>query len=180
MAITAAGKNAALVWNTTRLDATLLAAFKRSLPAAQARAKATAPNSKSGAKTIGVSATSLATARATLAPTGLGTIFEVGRQGGYPIVPGGVTGLRRTKAQSGSFNLSDQFGRNYRLRSKRGGSSKALKFSRGDGGFAAYALGGSMRAEPYIKPTGAWWVNGGFQAIARAQMTAGGFGSVKR
>lgn len=167
--------NVVLKWSPARLDAALLTAFRRSLPVAKADAVSHSPaGKKAGAKVVGVNTGSLATARATLAPTGIGTVFEVGRHGGYPIVPGGAKGLRATSGKT--FDVTDQFGRTYRARTKRGGTAKALKFTGGNGGFAAYAVGGAMRAEPYIKPAGARWVSTHYKAAARATLAANGFG----
>ena len=65
-------------WFPERLNAAIAEAYKASLAVALEDANATSPDpDKAGAKLVGNA----------LAPTGLGTVFEQGRQGGYDIAP---------------------------------------------------------------------------------------------
>jgi hypothetical protein len=149
-------------WNPAPLIGAAQGAFKASALAAQQYAKSTAPTHKAGAKVRVVS-----NSNAFLMPTGLGWVFEQGRQAGYSILPGGATGTRRSYSRSS--------GATYKVRSKRGGSGSALKFTRGDGGFAASATGGAMAAEPYIRPAGVWWQTIGYRSVAIGRLAAAGF-----
>jgi hypothetical protein len=111
------------------LNSAINRAYAESLVRAEADAKANSPSSKAGVSLVGNS----------LVPTGLGTVFEKGRHGGYDIAP--------THAQ-------------------------ALKIGTG---FAAFAKGGPMAAEPYIRPAAYRWANGGFQSTARVTLASAGF-----
>lgn len=164
---------AQITWNTRPLDGALLSAFKPSVFQAKDYAKMHSPSSKAGAVAKRIVTTDLSSARADLVPTGLGFVFEGGRQGGYPISPGGVKGFRKSKRGAVTFNTT---GRAYSYRSKRGGGAKALKFTRGDGGFAAYAVGGPMKAEPYIRPGAELWASQLYKNACRAILARRGFG----
>lgn len=66
-----------LYWNPAPLNAAIARAYAASLQAAEADAKAHAPSSRAGVELQGTS----------LTPRDLGTVFEVGRKGGYDIAP---------------------------------------------------------------------------------------------
>ena len=160
-------------WNPAGLNRALLAAYRPSVYQARNLAVQTSPSSKAGATVKRLNSASLSTARADLVPTGLGFVFESGREGGYPIAPGGVKGFRKSSKGTTVFNAT---GRTYSYRSKRGGGAKALRFSKGDGGYAAYSIGGPMKAEPYVKPAGTVWARTLFPAQARRTLASSGFG----
>jgi hypothetical protein len=66
------------VWAPERLNAAILRAYEESLVRAAVDAKAHSPDpDKAGVELVGN----------TLKPTGLGTVFEQGRRGGYDIQP---------------------------------------------------------------------------------------------
>jgi hypothetical protein len=66
-----------LAWFPERLTATIYRAYAASLKTAEADAKATAPSHRAGVELRGTS----------LVPTDLGSVFELGRRGGYSIAP---------------------------------------------------------------------------------------------
>jgi hypothetical protein len=167
-------------WNTGPLDAALLRAFVPSVRAAQAEAKATAPTHKAGATVKRINASSIKMAQATLAPTGLGTVFEVGRTGGYPINPGGVKGLRRSRSR---FALYDEAGRGYTVRGTsktRRAQTQALLVSSGPlrGRYFSNVTGGSMKADPYIHPASVAWSQVIYPQFATRTLAAAGFSAV--
>ena len=151
--------NAILVWNPSRLNAKLLAAFGQSLPDARNNALVRSPaKTKAGAVVRRTGQTS-----GILVPTGLGHIFELGRQGGYVIQPG----LRTTRRRIPGTRAKETTG------VRAGSGNIALKFTKGDGGFArGGVIGGSQRAEPYIRPAGVTWAHTLYQRRARAALSA--------
>lgn len=159
------------VFNPSRLTAATKAAFAESVKIAGATAKGLQHEKKRSGVRSGVNGDV-----GYLRATGLGTVFEVGRQGGYPIYPGGVRGYRKSSSVGAIGDLSGS-GRTYSMRSKRGGTARALQFSHGDGGFAAYAFGGSMNAYPALVPAAELWANGIYQRTASLQLAAAGFGA---
>lgn len=161
-------------WDPNPLNRALLGAFKPSVFRAKDYAKATSPSSKAGVTIKRLNATSLQTAAADLVPTGLGWVFEKGRVGGYPIFPGGAAGFRKSRAKSASI-MFNSTGRTYTYRKGRG-SSGALKFSRGDGGFAAYAVGGKMKPDQYINPASSEWSRVIYPRQAASYLRSAGFG----
>ena len=165
--------NVLVTWNPAALNSALLSAYRPSVYRARDYAKQTSPSSKAGATVKRLSATSISTARADLVPTGLGFVFESGREGGYPIAPGGVKAFRKSSRGTVTFNTT---GRTYSLRSKRGGGAQALRFTRGDAGFAAYAIGGPMKAEPYVGPAGTVWARTIYPQLATGTLASRGFG----
>jgi hypothetical protein len=79
-----------LIWAPERLNAAIERAYLESLLRAEADAKANSPDpDKAGVRLEGN----------TLVPSGLGTVFEEGRQGGYEIKPKG----QALKLSSGQF-----------------------------------------------------------------------------
>ena len=97
----------------------------------------------------------------------LAHIFEGGRTGGYPIVPG----LQTTHGKRGYSVRGSRVG--------KGESQFAIKFTRGDGGFyrGAGFLGGPMAARPYMGPAAALWPTlYSRRAAAMLGGLAGGFG----
>lgn len=157
---------ASIVWNPSRLNAGLSAAFRTS--AVVAAADATTHNP--ARRIIGVKGPVLKGTTATIVGTGLARVFEHGRKGGYPILPGGAVGPRKSKVQ-GVYS--------YKTRSKRGGTGTALHF-RGTGGFAAYAIGGPMRAQPFLAPAAARWASIYYQQAARGALASFTAGSLSR
>ncbi len=153
--------NTIVKFNPSRLNAQIAKGFRQSVYATGIDAKTHAPVPKAGA---------VATVRGSigyLRPTGLGIIYEKGRQGGYEINPGAISGVRSSfSRKTGS--------RSYKVKGGTGDKT-ALKFTGGDGGFAAYAIGGPMAARPYLRPAAARWANGGSQAAMRRALLSGGF-----
>jgi hypothetical protein len=149
--------NVIVRWDPRRLNANLLSAYGQSIADARLVAIASSPAPrKAGARIVRTGPTS-----ARLGTTGLGHIFELGRKGGYVIQPGLKTVRRRV--QGGSRFQREAAG-------VRGGSGKiALRFTRGDGGFArGGVIGGPQRATPYINPTAGTWARILYQRRARA------------
>lgn len=153
----------AVRWDPSRLNAAIARGNRASFKVAHADALARRHNkSKSGVRLIEQSSTT-----AILKATGLQTVFESGRQGGYEINPGAITGVRRSYSRKTGTS-------SYRSRAGRGDKT-ALKFTGGDGGFAAYAIGGPMRPYPAMGPAASDWARGGAQATMRTSLAAGGF-----
>lgn len=148
-------------WNPSAVNSALARAFKASAVTAVADAvKGNPAPSKIGVRGPIVRGTS-----ATIVGTGLAATFEEGREAGYPILPGGALGPRRGKS-AGAYT--------YKTRRKRGGSGGALRFTGGDGGFAAYAIGGPMKAQPFLHPAAARWATIYYQQAARGFLAAAG------
>jgi len=78
-----------VVWNPAALNAAILRAYEASMVRARDDAQSHSPTSKAGVELRGNS----------LVPTGLGTVFEKGRAGGYEIAPLG----RALKFPNGTF-----------------------------------------------------------------------------
>lgn len=157
-------------WNATGLDASLIRGWKASVKVLGEDAKAHAPNHKSGASTKITSDTT-----GFIKPTGFGTIFEVGRQGGYPIYAGGIQGVRRVGRQGNSrIGLGRK---SLQSSGKYGTGARALIVTSGGyaGQFYSHVTGGKLEADPYIKPAASRWTAGGCQATMTAYMTAAGF-----
>jgi hypothetical protein len=146
-----------------RLQNAAASGFRKSVYVARTDAEANRPSSKAG-----VMARLPSPTKGVLIPTGLGFVFEQGRAGGYPILPGGVKAERRSFSRSKGVSFSS--------RAVRGKSTSALKFTRGDGGFARSATGGAMRARPYIRPAAARWASGVAQRVMALEMARAGFG----
>lgn len=143
-------------WDPSKLNEALLRAFKSSVTNAKmvAIARSPAPGK------AGASYTTLGPTTARLRATGLGTIFEGGRQGGYVIQPGLRTTRRRVPGGHGAKVASGV---------RAGSGNIALKFTKGDGGFARGGIiGGAMKARPYIHPAASAWAQELYQR--RAQM----------
>ena len=74
-----------LIWAPERLNAAIERAYLESLVRAEADAKANSPDpDKAGVRLEGNA----------LVPSGLGTVFEEGRQGGYDIAPKNAQALK--------------------------------------------------------------------------------------
>lgn len=154
-----------VTWNPSAVNSGLARAFKASAVVATADA---VKNNPSKSK-IGVKGPIVRGGTATIVGTGLAATFEEGRTGGYPILPGGALGPRKTKTK-GSYT--------YTTKRKRGGTGGALKFTGGDGKFAAYAIGGPMKAQPFLHPAAARWATIYYAQAAKgflASLGAGGF-----
>lgn len=148
-------------WYPERLNARLLSAFRSSVGDAKKVALLASPthDRRAGARYTFVGPT-----HATLGTTGaLGHIFELGRHGGYVIQPGLKTTRSRVSGGSRFEKVTSGV---------RGGSGNiALKFTKGDGGFARGGIiGGAMSAKPYIRPTSVVWAHTLYQRRARAAM----------
>lgn len=149
-------------WNPAHLNAAIVSAFPQSVAIAVADAKRNAhPSDKAGATGKVTSPTT-----AYMKPTGLGFVFEQGRRGGYEINPGLVLGLRSSRRR-GRTSYTVRFGRT---------QTQALKFTQGDGGFAARVIGGAMTARPYVGPAAERWARGGYQVVAKRALATKGFG----
>lgn len=145
-------------WDPSRFNAKLASAFKYSVRDAKVAAVAGSPSpAKAGARYTFKGPTS-----ATLGTTGrLGHIFEGGRRGGYVIQPG----LRTTRSRDPSGATRAKITTGVRA----GSGNIALKFTKGDGGFArGGVIGGAMRARPYLRPAGGLWARALYQRRARA------------
>lgn len=151
-----------VTWNPGRVNSALASAFKASTIVAATDAVKGNP----APSVVGVKGPIVQGASATIVGTGLAPVFEGGRKGGYPIVPGGAVGPRGSKT-----------------RTKRTGTGRAIKFTGGDGGFAAYAIGGPMKAQPFLHPAAARWATLYYQQAARSALGilgAGGFAAAVR
>lgn len=150
-------------WDPSRLNRAITGAFPKSVKVAQVDATRRLHNhSKSS---VGARITN--STNAVLYGKGLTSVFEGGRQGGYEINPSGATGIRRSYSRKTSTAT---------YKSRAGSGDKfALKFVGGDGGFAAYAIGGSMQAYPAMGPAGQDWARRGYQTVARAELRSKGF-----
>lgn len=147
-------------WNPARLNEKLLSAYRQSIYDARNLALSTSPaRGKATAflRQIGPTSAFLKTSGK------LGHIFELGRQGGYVIQPGLKT--TRGRVAGGSRFEKETTG------VRAGSGNIALKFSKGDGGFArGGVIGGAMRARPYIRPAGVAWARGLYQRRAGAAL----------
>lgn len=135
-------------WDPRRLNAKLVSAYGQSIQDARLLALARSPSPTKAR----VRLTRRGTTTALLGTAGpLGHIFELGREGGYVIQPG-LKVSRRGRVRAGSGNL-------------------AIKFTKGDGGFARGGIkGGAMKAEPYIGPSATLWAQRLYQMRARAAL----------
>jgi hypothetical protein len=174
-----------LKWNHGPLDGAIVRAFRPSVMQAVVVANTralerfhTMPDSgkpRAGARARNIQDASIKTASATLSPTGLGTVFEVGRKGGYPISPRGG-GLRRTKskfatAENAAF-VSE--GRLYNVGRRKGG--KMALYGKGwPHPVTKVILGGSMAPIPYLQPAAEFWATVIFPTQARRVLAAAGF-----
>ena len=145
-------------WYPEKLNASLISAFRTSVGDAKKVALLASPSpSKAGARYRLIGPT-----HASLGTTGkLGHIFEGGRQGGYVIQPG----LKTTRGRVAGGSRFEKVTTGVRA----GSGNIALKFSKGDGGFArGGVIGGPMTAKPYIRPAAAVWARTLYQRRARA------------
>lgn len=150
--------NVILRWHPQRFNSALLGAFRSSVGDAKIAALLRSPSpTKAGARYTLRGPTS-----ATLRTTGkLGHIFEGGREGGYIIQPG----LRTVRGRAEGGSRFQKVTKGVRA----GSGNIALKFSKGDGGFARGAVvGGAMRAKPYIHPAASLWSHQLYQRRAAA------------
>lgn len=149
--------------DASRLNASIKSAFPKSVTLARADAQQRLHNqSKSGVRSKVVD-----DGRAMLIGTGLAATFEHGRQGGYEINPGAITGIRRSfSRKTGTATYKARAG---------SGDKVALKFTGGDGGFAAHAIGGDMKAYPALAPASVDWVQRIYPQVAKASLSAAGF-----
>lgn len=159
-----------MTWNPGAVNSALAGAFKASavMTAADAVRGNPAPS------VVGVKGPIIRGASATIVGTGLAPVFEKGREGNYPILPGGAVGPRKSRV-AGAYS--------YKTRAKRKGTGRAIKFTGGDGGFAAYAIGGPMKAQPFLHPAAARWVAIYYKQAARSALVAvgaGGFAAAVR
>lgn len=154
--------NTLLRWNPEALNRRLLSAFGQSVGDARLFAQRLNP----APSKIGIVAPKTGATSAILKSTGrIGHIFELGRKGGYVIQPGlktvrgrDPTGKTRAKVTKGV---------------RAGSGNIALKFTKGDGGFArGGVIGGSQRAQPFLRPAGSAWARGLYQRRARAELSA--------
>ena len=80
---------------------------------------------------------------AVMKPTGLQSVFERGREGGYPILPKGQVLVIRSGPAAGRV--------------------------------VSVVEGGPMRAYPAMGPASQTWARGGYNTVARANLSASGF-----
>lgn len=157
---TSVGTFSKVYWFPERLNEKLLIAFRQSVGDAKIAAVARSPSqTKAGARYSLTGPTS-----AVLRTTGkLGHIFEGGRQGGYVIQPG----LRTTRGRDPSGATRAKVTTGVRA----GSGNVALKFSRGDGGFARGGIiGGAMQAKPYLHPAASMWAQSLYNRRASAAL----------
>jgi hypothetical protein len=152
-------------WDPTRLNASLKNATLASFKVAHADAQARRHNTSRSSVKLKINSE----VQADLVPQGLQGVFEQGREGGYEINPSGATGIRRSRSKGVT---------SFRVRAGTG-DKFALKFTGGDGGFAAYAVGGPMRSYPAMGPAAKDWARKGYQTVAKGTLAAQGFGSVR-
>ena len=100
-----------------------------------------------------------------LQPRGLQGVFEKGREGGYPINPGAITGLRKSRAGGTTT---------YRVRAGSGNAT-VLAGPMLDHPLP-YTTGGPMRAYPAMQPAAVDWARKGYSATSKRVLLAQGFG----
>ena len=170
-------------WNPAALNQALLSAYRPSVRQAETYSRSRAHLRSAGVKVRRSPATSLATCADTMMPTGLGWVQEKGREGGYPIFPGGGPGLFKVRGKSaasrGTAFGTDRF---YQLKSKGGFSttSGAIAFNSEGGksntGVRYFTFGGDMEADPYIYPGAALWSSQLYKNTCAAILARRGFG----
>lgn len=117
----------------------------------------------------GVRVVSMTETTATASGTGLASMFEHGRTGGYPINPKASAGFRNTFSKK--FGMSFTKFRQPSASQAGGSGVGVLKFTRGDGGFAANALGGSEAPRPFMMPVAATFRPVFYEPLARAAIS---------
>lgn len=147
-------------WHTQRLEAAIVTGTKASWASALADAKGRRHNTSRSDVTL----KPLGATHAQLRPKGLMGVFELGRHGGYPITPGGIEGLRKSRIQGVTT---------YRV---RGGTGSATALS---GPFLdhplLYTTGGKMGRYPAIRPAADDWRKYHYPRVTARVLRAQGF-----